>query len=244
MQFPILQELGLNERESQVYETLLHLGESPIADILNTLQIHPQLIYRAIDGLVSRGLVIVSYRRHRKYVRAEDPHVLEKLESERLQALKMAIPDMLALQKGSKDAVIRVEKGAEALRKTRASIIDLLPENGSFAIIGGSGESFYRIMGEQLREIERKRIKKGISRQVVSFKGQREYFVQNDPFKDLTEYRYIDLDYPTPMSTLVYLKYVTLMIYTEDPIVINIESQEVADGYLAWFNALWSTAKP
>ncbi len=244
MQFPILQDLGLGEREAQVYETLLRLGDCPIADLLQALQIHPQLIYRAIDALVAKGLVIVSYRRHRKYVRAEDPHILEKQETERLAALKKALPDMLALQQGSKDAIIRVEKGLEAVRKARASIIELLPEKGSFAVIGGSGEHFYRIMGEQLREIERKRIKRGITRQILSFQGQRESIEGNDPFKSLTEYRYIDLDYPTPMSTLVYGKYVTLLIYTADPIVINMESQEVADGYQAWFEALWKVARP
>ncbi len=243
MRFPILQDLGLGEREAQVYEALLRLGECPIADLLQTLQIHPQLVYRAIDALTSQGLVIASHRRHRKYVRAEDPHVLERREVDRLATLRQALPDMLALQQGSKDAVIRVEKGSEAVRKARARIIDLLPEKGSFVITGGSGEHFYRIMGEQLREIERKRIKKQISRRVVSFESQREHFIQNDPYKDLTEYRYINLDYPTPASTLVYGKYVSLFIYTSDPIVITIESQEVADGYMAWFEALWRGAK-
>src|SRR3989338_2156616 len=170
MRFPILEDLGLAEREAQVYETLLGLGECPISDLLQALQIHPQLVYRAIDALVTKGLVIISYRRHRKYVRAEDPHILEKREIERLASLKKALPDMIALQQGTKDAIIRVEKGPEAVRKTRAQIVDLLPEKGSFAIIGGSGEHFYKIMGEQLREIERKRLKKAITRKILSFK--------------------------------------------------------------------------
>ncbi len=34
MHFPILQDLGLGEREAQVDETLLRLGDCPIADLL------------------------------------------------------------------------------------------------------------------------------------------------------------------------------------------------------------------
>lgn len=243
-QFPILEELGLNEREAQVYETLLRLGECPVADILGVTGLHPQLIYRALDSLAARGLVIVSYRRHRKYARAEDPNILERLESERLAKLREALPDLLALQKGSRDAIVRVEKGAEAVRAHRARLIDALPEGSSLDIIGGSGDNFFKTMGERLREVERKRIKKQILRRIISFKSQRQFFQKNDAFKELTEYRYLDADYPVPSSTLIYVDKVTLYIWTADPLVIDIQSHEAADSYRSYFEALWQLAKP
>lgn len=242
-QFPILEELGLNEREAQVYEALLRLGECPVADILQVTQLHPQLIYRALDSLVVKGLVIISYRRHRKYVRAEDPRYLERLESERLAKLRQSLPDLLALQKGSKDAVVRVEKGAEAVRAHRARIIDDLPENSQLDIIGGSGDKFFITMGERLTEVERKRIKKKIIRRILSFRSQRELFESNDPFKKLTEYRYLDIEYPVPSSTLIYGNKVALYIWTSDPLVIDIENAEAADSYRSYFQALWQIAK-
>ncbi len=241
--FPILEELGLNEREAQVYQTLLRLGECPVADILEATQLHPQLIYRALDSLVARGLVIISYRRHRKYARAEDPRMLERLETERLAKLREALPDLLALQKGSKDAIVRVEKGAEAVRSHRARLIDSLPEGSQFQVIGGSGQNFFETMSERLREIERKRIKKRITRLIISFESQREFFVQNDSFKKLTEYRYLSSGYPVPSSTIISGHNVTLYIWTADPLVIDIESQEAAESYQSYFEALWKIAK-
>lgn len=243
-EFPILEELGLNEREAQVYEALLRLGECPVADILQATKLHPQLIYRALDSLVSKGLVIVSFRRHRKYVKAEDPQILERMETERLVKLRQTMPDLLALQKGSRDAVVRVEKGAEAVRSHRAKIIDFLTENSRLDIIGGSGDSFFTIMGERLREVERKRIKKQILRRILSFRSQRELFESNDPFKKLTEYRYLDTEYPVPSSTLIYENKVALYIWTSDPLVIEIESAEAADSYRSYFEALWAIGKP
>ncbi len=243
-QFPIFEELGFNEREAQVYETLLRLGECPVADILEATQLHPQLIYRALDSLVVRGLVIISFRRHRKYARAEDPRVLERIEAERLTKLRKALPDLMALQQGSKDAVVRVEKGAEAVRSHRARLIDLAPEKSNLDIIGGSGDSFFKTMGERLREVERKRIKKGILRRILSFSSQRQLFEENDAFKKLTEYRYLETEYPVPSSTLIYGDKVALYIWTSDPLVIDIESAEAADSYRSYFEALWQVAKP
>lgn len=242
-EFPILEELGLNERESQIYSSLLRLGECPVADILKVTQLHPQLIYRALDSLVSRGLVIISYRRHRKYARAEDPRILERIESERLIKLRKSLPDLIALQRGAKDAIVRVEKGAEAVRAHRARIIDILPEGGQLDIIGGSGDNFFAIMGERLREVERKRIKKKIFRRILSFRTQRELFESNDRFKKMTEYRYLDNEYPVPSSTLIYNNKVTLYIWTSDPLVIDIESAEAAESYRPYFEALWQIAK-
>lgn len=240
----ILEELGLSEREAQVYEALLPLGECPIADVLHVIKLHPQLIYRAIDGLASKGLVLISFRRRRKYVKAEDPRILEKLETERLAKLRSILPSLIDKQGAPADAVVRVEKGSEAVRKARAKIIDDLPEKSTFSIIGASGEKFFDTMGEQLREIERKRLKKEIQRNVLAFERQRQYFNSKDKFKDkLTTYRFIPSDQETPSTTMITDRSIIIYVWNQDPITITIESRETARAYQSYFDTLWQIAK-
>lgn len=242
MPHPILEASGLTPKEAEVYEILLRLGEVPVADILKETQDHPQVIYRALDGLTARGLVLTTMRRHRKHVRAEDPRVLEKLEQQRLEAIRQSIPELLALQKTDKEAVIRSAKGNEAVRSLRLQAIEILKEGETLYIIGASGDRYYEILREQHAEIERKRIKKKIWRKLISFESQRNQLEQ-DKFRELTEFRYLPSDYPVPTSTNIFGNTVATIIWQPEPIVITIESKPVAESYKHYFDALWSLAK-
>lgn len=243
MSHPILEKIGLTSKEAEVYETLLKLGESPVSDILKETRDHPQIIYRAIDSLLSQGLVIETYRRHRKYVRAEDPRILEQKEEKKLEELRSNIPQLLALQKSSKDAIVRVAKGNEAVRSLRLRAIDSLSEGDIFYIIGASGDRYYEIMADQHAELERKRIKKKICRKLLSFESQKSQLEQ-DQFKNLAEFRYLPEEYPIPSSTNIFANTVAIIIWEPEPIVITIESPQVAESYRHYFSTLWQIAQP
>lgn len=241
----LLESSGLTAKESEVYLVLLKLGESPIADILGVTKAHPQIIYRAIDGLIEKQLVTVQHRRHRKYVRAEDPRVLEKRERERLKEVQQAIPDLLALQQTSPDAVIRVLKGNEAIRTVRSQGIDRLRTGDTHYIMGASGTRFYEIMSvEQYAEIERKRIKKGIHKKLLSFESQRDLIGDKEIWTKLAEFRYLPEQFSVPSSTNIFGNMVAILIWSAEPIAITIESAEVAESYRSYFASLWKIATP
>lgn len=242
MAYQVLLKSGLSQKEAEIYEALLSIGESPIADLLHKTQDHPQIVYRALDKLVSLGLVLVSYRRHRKYVRAEDPHILEKLQEKKLNEIREGIPDLLALQKGTQDAVVRVNKGNEAVRSMRSTQLEVLNEGDSLLIIGASGDRYYEIMGDLHAEVERKRIKKGVTRKLISNENQRENLEQ-DKLRSLTEFRYLPQDQSVPSSTAIYGNKISITTWEGDPIVIEIESKAVADSYRQYFEGLWVIAK-
>lgn len=240
----ILQELGLSERESVIYRTLLRLGESPIGDVIQSTKLHPQLVYRALEALKSRGLVIETYRRHRKYVQAEDPNALTRQEEERLVRLKETIPALLALSRQSKDAVVRVAKGNEALRKTRLKAMDEIPDGGEYLVIGATGDRFFETMQDVYDESERKRVKKKIKRKLLTYLSQKSEIEAREKYPKGVEIRYLDGEYSAPASTIIFNNTVSLQLWLEEPVVINIESKEAAESYRHYFEALWQIAKP
>lgn len=239
----VLEQLGLSKREPEVYRFLLRNGESPVSDIIKEFKIHSQLIYRVLDELLEKKLVTINYRRHRKYFRAEDPRLLKKYEEERLKLLDAEIPQLLALQSTSKEAIIRVAKGNEAVRALRVRSIDELTPQGCQYVIGASGDRYYEILGDLYTEVERKRIKKGIPKKLISFESQRKRLEKNDTMRGLAEFRFLPQQYSIPATTNIFNDTVALLIWEKDPIVITIESAAVAQSYLHYFNSLWDIAK-
>lgn len=240
----ILEQIGLTKKEAEVYKLLLLFGESPVADILKETGNHPQVVYRAIDGLVAKELVLITVRRHRKYVRAEDPKIIEQMEEKKLEKVRGLIPDLLALQKNSRDAIVRVHKGNEAVRAAREKPTKELKESETFYVIGASGDRFYEIMGERFVEMERARVKKKIQRKMISFENQREKFAEHiESLKKFTELRFLSEHFSVPSSTLIYDKTTIIFIWSKIPLVIEIESDEVAESYKNYFQTLWKTAR-
>lgn len=238
----ILQEIGLTEREVEIYRLLLKLGETPISAILKHTGFHPQVVYRSLENLVKKDLVTEVKKRNRKYVQAESPRLLERLERHRLEKLHRVIPELLSLRASSKEAIVRISKGEEAVRVLRQRGIDELKKGEVYYIIGGSGDRFYHIVGERYGEIEQKRIKKKITKRLISFEHERAKFAK-DPYRELTEFRYLPDDFPIISSTNIYGDTVAIIIWTTEPVVITIESQEVAESYKEYFKLLWRLAQ-
>jgi len=239
----IFEQLDISPKEADVYQALLKLGESPVSDLLKETQDHPQIVYRAIDSLVAKNLVFVTLKRHRKYVRAENPRVLEKMAEKKLEEIRQIVPKLLALQKISKEAFVRVFKGREGVRTVRDNAINNLPLGGTYYNIGGSG-SFYEIMGERFSESERKRIKKKILKKVVTYKSQKDLTLKNSAkFMKFSEFRFLPEKYSAPTSTSIYNDTVAIFIFTEEPLAITVEHAEVAESYRHYFQTLWKIAK-
>ena len=244
MNHDITEQLGLTSKEFEVYKTLLQLGNSPVVSILKATQDHPQVVYRALDSLEAKGLVLSTIKQHKKYVQAETPHALAEIAKNRAFQVQKIIPELLALQKNSKDAIVRIYQGVEGVRQAREHVYRDMKEGDTYYIIGGSGDRYYRIMGKRLiHQIEQDRIKKKIWKRMVTFENQRELLKTHDPYKEYAEVRFLSENFPVLASTSIYGDNVLIYIFTENPIVILIESSEVAESYVHNFEILWKSAK-
>lgn len=244
MAIPSLQSIGLSEKEARLYEVLLPLGDIALSDLVKVSSLHPQIVSRLVESLVAKGLAVTSVRKHRKHVRAEDPRMLEQKEKEKLEEVQRLIPQLLALQKIPKEALVRVARGNEAVRSLRIRGIKELPKGGTYYIIGGSGDRFYEVMGAEYERVEKQRLKKAIWKKLITFESQRKELEKNEKSKKYDSFRYLSEHFPIPSSTNVFNDTVAIIIWAKDPIVITIESHEVAESYGHYFMSLWKIAKP
>lgn len=240
----VLQSFGLTPLEAELYETLLLLGDVPMAELIKKTQRHPQVVYRLVERLASHGLVLSSVRRHRKYVRAEDPEVFLHTQDRKIEELRSALPSLKALQHAPREANVRVERGIEAVRGLRRRAWSELVRGETYYIFSASGDAFYNAMGDTLQPLERMRIHRGVRKKLLAFESQREHLEQREAgWRVLSEIRYLPEEHPVPASTNIYGSVTAIQIWAEEPIVIVIESAEVARSYLDYFNVLWKTAR-
>ncbi len=238
-----LTAFGLNEKEADIYIALLKLGDAPIADVVKATGEHPQIVHRMVDRLVAKRLAISTTKRHKRYIRAENPKLLKEMEEQKLRALRDALPDLLALQKGDKNALVRVARGNEAVVSLRAQAFEELKKGDTYYIIGASGNQYYEAVGKMRDTLELRRIEKKIRKKLLSYEGERTAIEKNDPFRTHAEYRYLPEKYLVPASTNIYGDTTAILIWTPEPIVISIESKEVAESYRQYFSTLWKLAK-
>ncbi len=237
----ILKDIGLSKTEIAIYERLLELGECPVGVLKKSLEMHPQIIYRAIEGLSKKGLVLVINKKNKKYVSAEHPKKLEELEKDKLAKLKEAMPELLQLMKTPKETIVKTSIGFEAVRAFRRLAISELKRNDSLLIIGGSGDRFYDALGLGYKEIEEKRIKKKIHKKLIAFPTEREKF-KKDPFKLYTEYKYFSSYQPTTSSVNIFGDHVGIIVWAIEPILLHIKNAEIATSYKHYFDELWQSA--
>ncbi|MDD5469669.1 MAG: helix-turn-helix domain-containing protein [Candidatus Peribacteraceae bacterium] len=240
----ILQSFGLTDVEAKLYEMLLPLGDVPMVEVIRAAKRHPQVVYRLVDQLAAKGLVLTETRRHRRFVRAEDPQVFAHLQSEKCKKLKEALPELRALQQHPREALVRIERGREAVQGLRKRAFSTLPPGGMYYILSASGTQFYELMGDVFQNVERLRIKRKIHKRMLAFESQRIMLEKNETMRTYVEMRYLPEIFPVPTSTNIYGNVVAVQIWSQDPIVILIESEEVAQSYKDYFETLWKIAKP
>ncbi|MFH0769802.1 MAG: helix-turn-helix domain-containing protein [Candidatus Peregrinibacteria bacterium] len=243
MPIDILQSFGLSKAEAELYELLLPLGDVPMAAVTRVTGRHPQSIYRLVDQLVAKGLVISEVRQHRRHIRAEDPRVFEQKQAERLRRLRESLPALRALQERPQEAVVRIERGPEAVRNLRRRAFSALGAGETYYILSASGSRFYEIMGDAMEKTERLRIRRKVRKKMLAFESQRALLTQNEVFRTYVEMRYLPETFPVPSSTNIYGNVTAIQIWSEDPIVILMESREVAQSYKDYFETLWKMGR-
>jgi sugar-specific transcriptional regulator TrmB len=69
----LLNNIGLNEKEAQIYLAALELGESSIQDLAKKSDLKRTTLYYIIDELVKKGVIMVSKTGKKQYYIAEQP---------------------------------------------------------------------------------------------------------------------------------------------------------------------------
>lgn len=249
---------GLNKTESEVFEYLVQFGAVKSADLRRQLHLDRAPLYRAINDLVLKDLVIVTGSLRNQAVELQDmPSIKAKIESKKqeiqnaeksLQSLQASMQDLrdsrfhrenVEIFSG-KDAYLR---SMMALMKGEGKILrDITPDSATLYDMAG-GESSYR---DVVRQVIKTRLKKRIKIQILFdnlAKNIDELSATSK--KDLKESR----RFPGDLHLQCYLNTcgTRTLFYTKDvngSWGILLKDELITKLLESLFDVLWSQAKP
>lgn len=249
----ILQQIGLNEKEAIIYQTLLETGPMEAREILKkiskTVKTTRSNLYNILSGLEDRGLLMEKIKKGKNIFEAESPvkltNVLEdsiKKTNQAQQNLAIAMPELTSLYNlTTQKPVIQFYEGIEGIKKVLADSLASKQMIYTYADI----EAIVKYFDEINKDYVKKRDALGIKKRgiMVDTEFARNYL--KNYHRGTTDTKLIDGKlYPFHSVMQIYdgkISYVTLSdksiigVIIEDPIIYQMHK--------SIFEYNWSTAK-
>lgn len=246
-----LQKLGLGKYESEIYLTLLKLGESPAKPIIEETKLHRQIIYDALDKLIEKGFVSYVLQAKRKYFQASSPKKFLELFDEQEKELEdkksefdKLLPQLEKLNMFSNEnqeaTTYKGEKGIRTL------INDMLEDpKQEVSIIGASDfkvETLQKQLDIQFPRYHNIRIKQKQKLNILFSTEMKSRAIELNK-KSYTQSKVLPKEFTSNMSTNIYGNKVSIILWGPQPFGILIKSKEIAKGQKRYFDLLWKMGK-
>lgn len=142
-----------------------------------------------------------------------------------------------------RDESIEIFKGVEQFQAYHMGLMRRLPEGSTIYVAGAVGDAWYTPMGDFYKPYEELRIKKRIIWKMVTYdQGE----IDRRLVKELPEYnklRQMPRTIQNPANYNVFGDTVITQIFENEPTIIQIKNQYIADAYLRFFEELWELSK-
>jgi len=254
----ILKKIGLNQKESHVYLSLLELGAQPASVIGKKSSINRSTTYLVLDSLIQKGYVNEHIRADVKYFAAADPQVIvqsleqqEHTMDENRKELVDLLPEFYALTNPlSIKPKIRFYEGEEGVRRAMNDTL-----NSSEPLYAWSAfDSWFKTtpsLQKYIHDYAKLRAEKykiPVKVIVRDTPEVRKYLLeQYPPIKDkknpLMEIRWAPKDIP-PFNneTNIYDDKVSIVSLAQKELLgVVIESHEIAQLHKAIFEMAWKS---
>lgn len=235
----ILKDIGLTDNESDVYIALLVRGKSSVSEISKDVKIHRTNLYDILEILIERGLVKFIIEKDKKFYTVTHPKMILEVIKEKKIRLNEALPDMMkeySKEKSKTDAAIL--RGKDGLK----SIFEDYLRVGETIYMYGIPTFGPDLIKYYLPGYHRRRIKKKIIVKAIFNHNAKKRMRYIDSL-DYSEAKYLPRKFTSPASTTIYGQNISIILWTEDPLIVSVRNKEIANSYKKFFDFLWEIAK-
>ncbi len=236
MNTAILSEIGMTQKEIDVYLTLISLKSATISEIINKAKVSRQSVYEIIQKLLDKGLISFITKDGKKQYVAANPKRLRDIQKEKLELLDNLLPELLAKYNENKeDMNVEVFVGKEGMKTITNNILKV----GKSLYVLSNNARIFEVLQYYMLQFMQKRAKLGIKMNVIYSEAAREKKIEGE----LLEVRYVSEEYRLPLSIAVYGNHSNIIVYSENPVAMHIENKETAQSFMQYFNLMWKIAK-
>ncbi len=223
----ILQNFGLTDAEINVFLLLLQFGELTASEIAKKVGMNRTFTYDRLKKLGDMGLVGFIIKDNKKYFEAAEPSQLLAILQEKESQIKSILPKLEKLRVVSKEGPeVKVFSSKKGVR----TALNLILKDNKLVHIQGSISEFQKRMDSYFAIWNSQRIKRKIKAKILS-----NGFVQ----MELAESTLLSEEKSSSTKFMFGNKVITVM-WADTPVAILIESKEIAEDNIAFFNDIWN----
>lgn len=241
-----LNELGLSDKEAEVYLAMLELGPSSVQDIAKRAGVNRSTTYVMIEGLKKHGLVSTFEKGKKVVFSAENPEKLMSIVSEHMglleakrDRLSQTLPRLMAIFNAMEDKPrVRFFEGDAGLETIREEIV--ASKEPIWELYAVDEMLMDLVNVEPERRIERTKVLHG--RSLICIKPGFKV-----PFFDIKGFEVREVDYnrlPFTGDLAIVGSRVYILSYRTRSLGVIIDSADIAEVMKALFEMAWSCATP
>jgi DNA-binding MarR family transcriptional regulator len=259
MNTEILQKLGLTPAEIQVYVELLKLGQSTSGSLIKVTNLQSSTTYHILDSLIQKGLVNyskINSVKHYSSISPKDLKNIVKIKEDELKEQKEELNNLILNLDKINVSQIQKERSVEIYEGWNGTYLafrkaydQLEPGTKLYAYIitdmlgdvdFKQADIFIQKMAK-LREEKNKGSNNKIHMYVIADKNSKLGKRQKNS-KDTTV-KYVESKQTNPMVINIYGNITILALWTKNPLMFLIESEEFANSFRNQFDLIWNSLK-
>ena len=245
MNLDVLKEIGLSQREIDIYLALLKLGPASIRDIASQAEINRGTTYETLKDLAGRGIVSYFPKGKRRFFSAEPPEKLLDIAEEKRQSLEAGIeemkqrliPQLNHLKPDFSAGNVRFYEGDSGIEFVLRDILSTVARQSDKTYSVFSSKLIREHLYRPFPNYTQQRIRKKIDVRVIAIG-------EGGEDAELSERKWIDAKGRVDASYIAIYppKVAMISLASRDyPVAVVIESPEIATAQQIIFDTLWST---
>ena len=223
----VLQAFGLTPAEIAVYLALLRLGEATASQLSKKTNANRTFTYDRLKKLQDAGLVSSVIKEGKKYFKAAEPAQLLAMLKEREEQIKEILPELEQLR-----APAKLEPKVELFssKKGVRTALNLVLKQKAELLIHGSMLRFQQVMESYFDIWNKQRARAGIRAKILTNEEIELPLAQVDLLAE---------EERTSSTMFVFGGTTIIALWSDVPVAILIESEDIAHSQAAFFKSIW-----
>lgn len=235
-----LVQLGFSQNQARVYVTLTTLGHCKAGQIIKATGLHRNIVYEALDELVSKKLAFKTSKGSVAFFQLSDAASLVQEAEQKLSLAKAVGGEINRLREKSQYEV-KLYQGVSGLTSYREEVKQALdPKAGSgreFLMLGDTAK-ITKDMDQFWQQYHFARSAAGIPARMF-FSQQSVRYAKERKSIPRTQVKILPAELKNPTTTDIWNDHIGLILYDTEPFVISIKNQHLANSYREYFEQLW-----
>ena len=223
--------IGFDEKETDIYLSLIKLNRSKVSDLLKVTKIERRTIYDVLERLLQKGYVSYFKENNTQIYKPINPEIILKKLEDRQKDFEKIIPQIKSLEGKESHTEVEILKGKQGIRTIFQEILNEKEHLGM-----GDLEPFLKEYLLEAKRFIEQMIKTKHKEKIIYPKGQKITKTKYGEYKEISK------DTLPLIQTIIYGDVVVQFVLDDVPKIIKIKNKEVADTHKDYFYKYWEVA--